>query len=77
MTNEIITLNEMMTLGKLLEKYYDLLKNERNEVLTKTASIEYKCIQYSVKMEEMKKVSHIQREIKDRVEEMLEKECRI
>ena len=77
MTNEIITRNEMLTLGILLEKYYDLLKSERNEVLTKTSSIEYKCIQYSVKMEEMKKVSHIQREIQDRVEEMLEKECKI
>lgn len=77
MTNEIITLNEMVTLGNLLNKYYDLLKSERNDELNKNYSVEFKCIRYSIKMEEMKKVSSVGRIIQERIEEMKERECEL
>ena len=71
-THVIITFDELVSLSKLLEKYNDLLKSERNDVLNKWSSIECKCIKYSTIMDEMKKVSHVEREIKDRIAEMLE-----
>ena len=74
MMDEIITFDEMTTLKNLLKKYYDLLKSERDDVLNKSSSLEFKCIKYSVKTEEMKKVCHVEREINDRIEEMLEEQ---
>ena len=69
-----MTIDELTTLSGLLQKYYDELKSKRTAVLdNETTSTEYKCIRYSVIMEDMKKVSHVKREIDESTEEMQEK----
>ena len=69
-----MTIDELTTLSGLLQKYYDVLKSERTAVLdNKSSSTEYKCIRYSVIMDDMKKVSRVKREIDERAEEMQEK----